>query len=48
VTALTAVALWLHPALVAVLALRVAAGEPDAPWLALGALIAPLVALLAP
>jgi hypothetical protein len=48
VTALTAVALWLHPALLAALVLRVAAGEPDAPWLALAALIAPLVALLAP
>jgi hypothetical protein len=47
-TALSAVALWLHPALLVVLALRIAAGEPDAPWLALGALIAPLVALLAP
>jgi hypothetical protein len=42
-----AAALWLQPALVAVLALRVAAGEADAPWLVLGALIAPLVALLA-
>jgi hypothetical protein len=48
VSALTAIALWLHPALLAVLALRVAAGEPDALWLALGALIAPLVALLMP
>jgi len=47
-TALSAVALWLHPALLVVLALRIAAGEPDAPWLALGALIAPLVALLTP
>ncbi|HEX9820217.1 MAG TPA: hypothetical protein VGD07_11480 [Methylomirabilota bacterium] len=42
-----AAALWLQPALVAVLALRVAAGEADAPWLVLGALVAPLVALLA-
>src|SRR5262249_453679 len=48
VTALTAVALWLHPALLAMLVLHVAAGEPDAPWLALGALTRPLVALLAP
>jgi hypothetical protein len=39
--------IWLQPALLAVLALRVAAGEADAPWLVLGALIAPLVALLA-
>jgi hypothetical protein len=41
-------AAWLQPALLAGLALRVAAGEPDAPWLALAALIAPLVALLQP
>ncbi|HEU4367911.1 MAG TPA: hypothetical protein VFV05_06760 [Methylomirabilota bacterium] len=41
-------AIWLQPALLATLALRVAAGEADAPWLVLGALIAPLVALLAP
>jgi hypothetical protein len=41
-------AIWLQPALVAALALRVAAGEADASWLVLGALIAPLVALLAP
>ena len=46
--ALTAIALWLHPALLAALVLRAAAGEPDALWLALGALIAPLVALLTP
>ena len=43
-----AVAAWLQPALVAALALRVAAGEADAPWLVLGALIAPLVAALRP
>ena len=47
-TALAAMALWLHPVLLTALALRVAAGEADAPWLVLGALIAPLVALLAP
>jgi hypothetical protein len=46
-TALAAAAVWLQPALLATLALRVAAGDADAPWLALGALIAPLVALLA-
>jgi hypothetical protein len=39
--------IWLQPALLAVLALRVARGEADAPWLLLGALISPLVALLA-
>src|SRR5688572_12553432 len=43
-----AIALWLQPALLAALALRIAAGEADAPWLVLGALVAPLVALLAP
>jgi hypothetical protein len=43
-----AIAIWLQPALIAALALRVAAGEADAPWLVLGALVAPLVALLAP
>ena len=47
-TALAATALWLQPVLLTALALRVAAGEADAPWLVLGALIAPLVALLAP
>jgi hypothetical protein len=47
-TALAAIALWLHPVLLAALALRIAAGEADALWLVLGALIAPLVALLAP
>lgn len=41
-------AIWLQPALLAALALRVAAGEADGPWLVLGALIAPLVALLGP
>jgi hypothetical protein len=45
-TALAAAAVWLQPVLLATLALRVAAGDADAPWLALGALIAPLVALL--
>jgi hypothetical protein len=47
-TAPVAVAVWLQPVLLTVLALRVAAGDAEAPWLALGALIAPLVALLAP
>jgi len=47
-TALAAAAVWLQPVLLTVLALRVAAGDAEAPWLALGALIAPLVALLAP
>jgi len=46
-TALAAAAVWLQPVLLTVLALRVAAGDAEAPWLALGALIAPLVALLA-
>ncbi len=45
---LAAVAAWLQPALVVALAFRVAAGEADAPWLVLAALVAPLVALLAP
>jgi hypothetical protein len=45
---MTAVAIWLQPVLLAALALRVAAGEADAPWLVLGALVAPLIALLAP
>jgi hypothetical protein len=44
---MTAAALWLQPALVGALALRVAAGEADAPLLVLGALLAPLIALLA-
>jgi hypothetical protein len=47
-SALAAVTVWLQPVLLTTLALRVAAGDADAPWLALGALIAPLVALLAP
>jgi len=46
-SALAAAAPWLQPALVVALAFRVAAGAPDAPWLALAALVAPLVALLA-
>ena len=45
---MTSAALWLQPALVAALALRVAAGEADAPLLVLAALLAPLMALLAP
>jgi hypothetical protein len=47
-TAPAAAAVWLQPVLLTVLALRVAAGDAEAPWLALGALIAPLIALLAP
>ena len=47
-TALAAVAAWLQPALLAALAFRITAGEADASWLALGALVAPLIALLAP
>jgi hypothetical protein len=46
-TALAAAAVWLQPVLLATLALRVAGGDADAPWLALGALVAPLVALVA-
>jgi hypothetical protein len=42
-----AVAIWLQPALVAALASHVAAGDADAPWLVLAALVAPLIALLA-
>ena len=45
--ALAASAAWLQPALVVAVTFRVAAGEADAPWLALTALVAPLVALLA-
>jgi hypothetical protein len=45
---MAAVALWLQPVLLAVLVLRVTGGAPEAPWLVLGALVAPLVALLAP
>ena len=33
-TALTAAAVWLQPVLLATLALRVAAGDAEAPWLA--------------
>jgi hypothetical protein len=47
-TTLAAAAVWLQPVLLTVLVLRVTAGDAEAPWLALGALIAPLVALLAP
>jgi hypothetical protein len=47
-TALAAVAVWLQPALLAGLIVAVTAGDPAAPWLALGVLVAPLVALLAP
>lgn len=47
-TALAAAAVWLQPVLLAVLVLRVAAGAADAAWLALGVLVAPLVALLVP
>jgi hypothetical protein len=47
-TALGAAAVWLQPVLLTVLTLRVAGGHAEAPWLALGALVAPLVALLAP
>ena len=46
-TALAALAAWLQPVLVLALAFRITAGAPDAPWLALAALVAPLVALLA-
>ena len=47
-TALAAAAVWLQPVLLTVLALRITGGDAEAPWLTLGALIAPLVALLAP
>jgi hypothetical protein len=47
-TALAAVGVWLQPVLLAALAVSVTAGDAAAPWLALGALVAPLVALLAP
>jgi hypothetical protein len=47
-SALLAVAVWLQPVLLTVLTLRVVAGNADAPWLVLGALVAPLVALLGP
>ena len=46
-TALAAAAVWLQPVLLTAVVLRVAAGDAEAPWLALGALVAPLVALLA-
>jgi len=46
-TALAAAAVWLQPVLLAALALRIAAGAADAAWLALGAIVAPLVAMLA-
>ena len=46
-TALAAAAVWLQPVLLTAVALRVAAGDAEAPWLALGALVAPLIALLA-
>ena len=46
-SALAAVAMWLQPALIAALAFRITAGAFDAPWVALAALVAPLVALLA-
>jgi hypothetical protein len=47
-TALAAVAVWLQPVLLAAVVVSVTAGDAAAPWLALGVLIAPLVALLAP
>jgi hypothetical protein len=47
-TALGAAAVWLQPVLLAGLIVGVTAGDPAAPWLALGVLVAPLVALLAP
>jgi hypothetical protein len=47
-SALSAVAVWLQPVLLAGLVVGVTAGDPAAPWLALGVLVAPLVALLAP
>lgn len=47
-TALAAVAVWLQPVLLAAVVVSVTGGDAAAPWLALGALVAPLVALLAP
>jgi hypothetical protein len=47
-TGLAAVAAWLQPVLLVALVFRVTAGEADAPWLTLAALVAPLLALLAP
>ena len=46
-SALAAIAAWLQPALLVALAFHVTAGAVDAPWLALAALVAPLVALVA-
>ena len=43
-----AVAAWTSPVLLALVASRVFSGMPDAPSLALSALVAPLIALLAP
>jgi hypothetical protein len=43
-----AVAAWTSPALLALVAARAFAGMPDAPALALAALVAPLIALLGP
>lgn len=47
-TALRGIAAWTGPVLLGALATRVAAGAPDAPWLVLAAVVAPLVALLQP
>lgn len=47
-TALSSAGVWLQPVLLAAVSVSVTAGDAAAPWLALGALIAPLVALLAP
>jgi hypothetical protein len=47
-TAARPVAAWLQPVLLLALVHGVTAGAPDAPWLALAALVAPLVALLHP
>lgn len=46
-TAITTLATWASPVVVASLAARVFAGTPDAPVLVLTALVAPLLALLA-
>src|SRR5437867_10943896 len=43
-----ALAAWTSPALLALVAARTFSGGPDAPALALAALVAPLIALLAP
>jgi len=45
-TALNGIAVWTGPVLLGALAMRVAAGAPDAPLLVLAAVVAPLVALL--